>query len=170
MADFTPHELVDLIVNYKMARHEHVFIIGSVLEYPQPVSVNELYYAGFHGKQTLTTKGEAYKDALSAVVARSSFEWKRAHEMVYHEGVGATLLVVLYFESLKNKSWTPGGTTKKGSPQQPLLIKDASNYIKVIEDGVSDGTGINDCNNTAVLIAKEEDARRPRTELVYIVA
>lgn len=170
MDKFTPQPLVTLIVDYMLLTHEQVHVVSAVMEYPQPVSVNELYTTGMHGQKVLTAAGRAYKDGLSSAVARSSFEWKRAIEMVYQGGAGATLLVNLYFEQFWNQSWTPGGVTKKGNLQQPRLVKDASNYIKIVEDGVAEGTGINDCNNTNILVSKYEDQKRPRTELVYIVA
>lgn len=170
MMEFTPHPLVTLIVDHMIMTKDKVHVVSAVMEYPQPVSVNELYTNGKYGQKVLTSAGRAYKDGLCAAVSRSSFEWKRGIDMVYQEGAGATLLVVLYFEQLWNKSWKPGSVTESGSPKQPRTVKDASNYIKIVEDGVAEGTGINDCNNINILVSKVEDKVRPRTELVYIVA
>ena len=171
MYEMTPHPLFDLLVDHVLVASENPFIATVALTDPQPVSVNRLYRNGKHaGEKVLTREGAAYKDGLSKAMTRASFEWKKAIDLVYQEGRGATLLVVLYFEQLRNKSWKPGARTETGNLQNPFLIRDASNYIKVIEDGVSEGIGINDCNNTNILIAKAEDPRRPRTELAYIVA
>lgn len=164
----TPNPLIELIVEHQLLMFNNVFMVEGVMEDPPPVSVNELYTV-FRGKKNLTSKGRAYRDGLAKVVARSSFEWKRAHAMVYQEGGGATLLVALYFEQLRNKSWKPGGKTEKGLPSEPRKVQDASNYIKIIEDGVAKGGGINDCNNLNIMVMKAEDALRPRTELIYLI-
>lgn len=164
----TPTPLLEAIVNEYLLLFGNIFFAQGVMEEPQPVSVNELY-STYRGKKVLTTAGRAYRDGIAQVVARSSMEWKRAHDLVYQKGGGATLLVALYFKSLTNKSWKPGGKTKKGLLSEPRQVQDASNYIKIIEDGVAQGCGINDCNNISVLATKAEDKLRPRTELIYIV-
>lgn len=164
----TPNPLLDVLVQHYLMIYGNCFMVQGVMTNPAPVSVNELYTT-FRGKKNLTAKGKAYRDGLAQVVARSSTEWKRAHDMVYQNGGGATLLVALYFETLKNKSWKPGGKTEKGLLSEPRKVQDASNYIKIIEDGVAQGCGINDCNNISVLVTKAEDKYRPRTELIYIV-
>lgn len=163
------HPRLEREIDYILVEHENPFIAFGVMTDPQPVSINHLYTNGMHGQRVLTSPGRAYKSNLSAVVARASLEWKRATDLVYQEGAGATLLVALYFEELNNKSWSPGGRTKGGNLKQPRLSKDATNYLKLIEDGVKDGSGIDDCNNMSTLIVKAEDKANPRTELVYIV-
>jgi len=164
----TPNPLVEVLVEHQLLVYGNAFMVEGVMENPPPVSVNELYSV-FRGKKNLTTKGKAYRDGLAQVVARSSFDWKRAHTMVYQEGGGATLLVTLYFEQLRNKSWKPGAKTETGLPSEPRKVQDASNYIKIIEDGVAKGGGINDCNNINILVMKAEDPLRPRTELIYLI-
>jgi hypothetical protein len=164
----TPHPILEAIVEHHLLVFGNCFFVQGVMEDPQPVSINELYTT-YRGKKNLTAKGRAYRDGMAQVVARSSMDWKRAHDMVYQRGGGATLLVALYFAELNNKSWKPGGKTKKGLLSEPRKVQDASNYIKIIEDGVAQGCGINDCNNISVLATKAEDKLRPRTELIYIV-
>lgn len=164
------HPRLEREIEYYLTERADPFMTCGVMSDPQPVSINKLYTNGMHGQRVLTSAGQKYKSNLSAVVARSTLDWKRAVDLVYQKGGGATLLVALYFEELMNKSWKPGGVTKTGNLQQPRQTKDASNYIKLIEDGVSEGSGINDCNNISVLIVKAEDKSNPRTEFVYIVA
>lgn len=164
----TPNTLFDAILTHHLVVYGNVFMVEGVMEDPQPVSINELYTV-FRGKKNLTTKGRAYRDGLAKVVARSTLDWKRAHGMVYQEGGGASLLVTLYFEHLLNKSWKPGGKTEKGLPSEPRKVQDASNYIKLIEDAVAKGGGINDCNNINIVVTKAEDRNRPRTELIYLI-
>lgn len=166
---FTPHPLVELVVQYYMLEYGDAFIITGTLENPAPVSVNDLYTT-FRGKKNLTKAGKAYRDGLASVVARASLDWKRAVEGVYQFQRGATLVVGLYFKSLKNAAWKPMARTPSGALQEPRKKQDSANYLKIIEDGVTQGTGIDDCNNTVHLVYKAEDPVRPRTEIIYIVA
>ncbi len=166
---FTPHPLVDLVVQYYLLLYGNAFIVSGTLENPAPVSVNRLYSV-FRGKEHLTTAGRAYRDGLSAVIARSTMEWKTAVEAVYQGGAGATLVVGLYFKSLHNASWKPGARTASGALQEPRKKQDSANYIKIVEDAVVRGNSIDDCNNIVHLIYKAEDPIRPRTEIIYIVA
>lgn len=165
---FTSHPLVDLLIQHYMLEHGGAFITAGTLENPAPVSVNDLYTT-FRGKKNLTKAGRAYRDGLAAVVARSTMEWKTAVEAVYQRRAEATLLVGLYFKSLKNASWKPGARTESGALQEPRKKQDSANYLKIIEDGVTQGSGIDDCNNIVHLVFKAEDPLRPRTEVIYIV-
>lgn len=140
----------------------------AVMEDPPPVSINKMYTT-YRGKRALTKKGEKYRDGLASLVARSTLNWKKAHEMVYKQGGKATLLVRLYFPDLTNSAWRPGSKTASGAPQQPHRTQDVSNYIKLIEDSVVHGSGIDDCNNIVVIAAKYQDRIRPRTEVIYVV-
>jgi len=164
----TPNPVLDALLTHFMLVYGNAVFVGAVIEDPQPVSIN-LLYSTFHGKKALTNAGRAYRDALASAVARSTHDWKTAHRLVYQEGGGATLLLALYFEQMKNKSWKPNGKTEKGEPTQPHKKQDSSNYIKIAEDAVARGCGIDDCNNINHLIHKGEDPKRPRTELIYIV-
>ena len=155
------------------------FIDALVQEHPEsfvvvatvpgvPVSVNKLYSV-FRGKKILSKTGKAFRDRLCAEIARSSTDWKTAIDMVYQRGGAAALLIALYFEDLENKSWVPGGVSPKGDLQNPVKRRDASNYIKVTEDAVSLGCGIDDCNNEYVVVRRGQDAKNPRTEITYVV-
>jgi Holliday junction resolvase RusA-like endonuclease len=147
-----------------------VFATKAVLEDPPPISVNKAYSV-FKGRLRLTKAGKAYKDALASTVASATTDWKRAHDSIYQHGGRMFLRITLYFEDLLNRSWKPGGMTKGGKKkkkpeaQNPYKKKDASNYIKLIEDAVSRGSGIDDCNNLDVLVRKRCDPKRPRVEI-----
>lgn len=164
----TPNPVLDALLSHSLLVYGDVVVVGVVITDPQPISVNNLY-STFRGKKHLTKAGEAYRDALASAVARSTHDWKSAHRLVYQEGGGATLLLALYFEKLKNEAWKPNRKTEKGGLSQPHKKQDSSNYMKIIEDGVARGCGIDDCNNINHLIHKGEDPARPRTELIYIV-
>jgi hypothetical protein len=167
-APFAEHAVVEAVLRAYSVLYGDLFITSGTLENPAPVSINDLYTT-FRGKRQLTKAGRAYRDGLASVVARSSLEWKTAVDAVYKEGSVATLLVGLYFKSLNNKSWTPGARTASGALQEPRKKQDSGNYLKIIEDAVVQGSGIDDCNNNVHLILKEEDPVHPRTEIIYII-
>lgn len=125
-----------------------------------PVSINDAYTV-FRGRKKLTKEGTMFKDDLAKVVAQSSFDWKTAHDLVYQHGRGLHLVVTLGFPNLMNKSWKPGRLTKTkgGNPRSRFKKKDASNYLKLIEDAVCRGSGIDDCNITDVSIRKRGDVK-----------
>ncbi len=165
---FAEHPLVEAVIRQYSLMYGDLFITSGTLENPAPVSVNDLYTT-FRGKKNLTKAGSAYRDGLASVVARSSMGWKTAVDAVYKEGSISTLLVGLYFKSLTNQSWTPGARTPSGALQEPRKKQDSSNYLKVLEDAVTRGSGIDDCNNLVHLLLKAEDQVRPRTEFIYII-
>lgn len=140
-----------------------------VVEVPGvPVSVNKLYSV-FRGKKSLSKAGKAFRDKLASEIARSSTDWKRAVDMVYTMGGLAELFIEVYFDDLKNASWVPGGITESGSPQNPVRRRDASNYIKITEDAVAMGSGIDDCNNATTVVSRMHDPSNPRTVVTYVV-
>lgn len=165
---FSPHPLIASVVAHYTMLYGNAFIISGTLENPAPVSVNHLY-ATYRGNKVLTKEGRAYRDGLSQIIAQASLEWKTAVEAVYKRSAGATLIAGLYFKTLDNASWKPGARTPSGALQEPRKKQDSSNYIKILEDAVANGSGIDDCNNLVHLIYKAEDPVRPRTEVIYIV-
>lgn len=165
----TPHPLHDAVVGHLLSVHEKPWITMCVYTELPPVSINKLY-TSWNGKRILTAAGKAFRDGLARAVSMSTPTWKNGLDAVYQEGRGATLLVGLYIESLYNASWLPGQRTGSGELQQPFKVQDSGNYIKIIEDAVKKGCGIDDCNNLNHLVYKCEDKLRPRTEVTYIIA
>ena len=125
------------------------------------VSINKLYSrAG--AKVFLTTEGEAFKGKLTSAVVRATqaLPWPAAIRAVYREKATVRLVVTIYTPKFWNQSWKPGGITKpgkkalaaaaragvapKGNPQSPYQKIDATNFAKIIEDGIAAGTGIDD--------------------------
>lgn len=131
---------------------------ASVTYHKPPVSVNDAYTV-FRGRKKLTAAGTMFKDDLAKVVAQSSFDWKTAHDLVYQHGRGVHMVVTLGFPDLINKSWKAGKltTTAKGHPRSRYKKKDASNYLKLIEDAVVRGSGVDDCNIVHAEIEKVFD-------------
>jgi Holliday junction resolvase RusA-like endonuclease len=122
---------------------------------PRPPSNNRLYRNGPHGRKVLSKEGAAFKAAMTAAVVRECMvlPWKQAVEAVYCEAAWVRLTIGLHVD-LYNASWVPGALTPSGDLQSPYKKLDGSNYIKVIEDAVSDGTGIDDSANLSTTVEK----------------
>lgn len=144
-----------------------VYSFYVTLSEPAPPSVNHLYRNGYRGKRVLTKEGEAFKAALTMAVVNEcmTLPWKAAVEEVYERAAGVRLTIGLHTK-LYNAAWQPKGKTRKGSRQCPYKTLDGTNYIKVIEDGVVQGTGIDDACHVSVTIEKI-DSTQPLVEVAY---
>lgn len=142
----------------------------AVLRDPPPPSINHLYFNGSHGR-VLTKEGRAFKDAMKDAVlqAVASSAWKIAIDEIYERGGYVTLEIRLYRSHFYNNSWKPGSKTPAGVLRSPYQKLDATNYAKVIEDAVVDGTGIDDSAHLQVTISKTHDPHDPRVEVYYTV-
>jgi hypothetical protein len=149
-----------------MSAPQHAFYAS--LSEPCPVSVNNLYTT-FRGKRVLTKAGRAFRDALVSEVsaAVTPLRWGDAVAAVYerraHVRFGITLHLPIF-----NKSWKPGGKTKSGELQSPFKRQDATSYIKLTEDAVVLGTGIDDCCYLSVHVEKF-DSTIPFIEVAFEV-
>lgn len=121
-----------------------------VFEWPKlPVSVNNLYFT--RGRmRTLTTAARGYKREF--VAKRGGLP---AHELMQFEidTDGAYVLEMWFYlppEMLYNKSFGK----RKGTPRYKKL--DVSNFIKLLEDAISELLGLEDRNNLSVLAHKRE--------------
>lgn len=145
-----------------------LFQIYAVVSERVPLSINACYTT-FRNRRILTKAGEAFKSSVTAAVSRECIAqpWAKAVEAVYlHQG-WAKLTVVLH-GSWMNASWKPGRKTDSGKLQSPYQKKDATNFIKLIEDAVADGTGIDDSANFDNYIGKRQNDQT-YVELVYEV-
>jgi Holliday junction resolvase RusA-like endonuclease len=134
---------------------------------PRPPSVNRLYRNGYRGRKVLSKQGEAFKAALSARVVEEimTLPWKQAIEAVYQERAEVRLSIALHMP-LYNRSWKPGRATAKGDLSCPYKKLDGSNYIKIVEDAIVAGTGIDDSAHTWVTVVKV-DNEVPHIEVAY---
>jgi hypothetical protein len=144
---------------------------------PRPVSANKLY----SGRERFLTKaGERYRDAVAAKVveATTAMDWAAAIGFVYKSGAWAEVEISLFLPKVYNASWKvggsvttprkrPDGSRPKPQPRSPYQKVDASNYVKLTEDGVARGTGIDDSAHLFVSVRKEEDRSDPRVEVRY---
>ncbi len=148
------------------------YVMGFDIELrePKPISVNAMYSEGPHGRRFLTTEGKHYKDKLREETSRavSILPWKIAVDGVYKQGASASLEILLVMDNLLNGAWkVGGGTTGKGDPQSPYRRIDGSNYIKLIEDAVAEGIGIDDSANLRTVVEKAQSKTNPRTIIRY---
>jgi Holliday junction resolvase RusA-like endonuclease len=140
---------------------------------PQPISVNKLY-ASNGSRRFLTKKGKHYKDCLTREVAQATLPlpWKVIVDAVYKQGAWVRLEIELYLSRVHNGSWRVGGNMIKGKnprPRSPYQRVDATNYVKLIEDAVAAGTGIDDSAHLEVEVRKLEDKKKPRVVVTYQV-
>jgi hypothetical protein len=147
------------------------------LKDPRPISINAMYSSS-QQRRFLTAAGRHFKDALTAAVARqvllSPVPWPLVEAAVYQDGAHAELHIDLYLAVLHNRSWKVGGALTRPKNQEaqrqrrsPYQKLDGSNYIKLIEDAVARGTGIDDSVNLFAAIRKHEDQKNPRVRLRY---
>lgn len=155
----------------------------TVMRDPRPISINKAY-SGI-GNRFLTKDGRHFEDRLKAATAAAitqlPFMWKHVVDSVYKHGGSIDLTIWLYLDDLRNDAWTVGGSmtvpkkpkegkkAAKPQPRSPYKKKDGSNYIKLIEDAVVAGTGIDDSAHLDVAVKKREDRLDPRIVLAYRV-
>lgn len=139
-----------------------------VLTDPKPISINEAYTVA-RGRQILTNDGRRFKDALKFATSRATTGWGVASHAVYELAGWVDFSITMYLARIYNESWKPGSRTEKGTPRNPYQKIDASNYIKLLEDAVVMGCGIDDANHMDIHIYKREDKERPRIEVEYKV-
>lgn len=144
-----------------------------VLRDPKPISINRAY-AVARNRKFLTKEGKEYvaamKDAASRATQNSEVLWKTVVDSIYKYGGHVALEIVIYFPDLHNSQWNVGGgQTEGGGIRSPYKKKDASNYTKLIEDAIAQGTGIDDSANMDVRTIKRESKTDPRVEVTYKV-
>lgn len=154
-----------------------------VMRDPRPISINKAY-SGM-GNRFLTKEGRHFEDKLKAATAAAldtqPIMWKHVVDNVYKHGGSIDLTIWLYLDDLRNEAWSVGGSmtvpkkpkpgkkAAKPQPRSPYKKKDGSNYIKLIEDAIVQGTGIDDSAHLDVAVKKREDRLDPRIVLVYKV-
>jgi hypothetical protein len=139
----------------------------------KPISINAAYSTS-RGRRFLTSEGKAFTARLSSVIAKATLtanaSWKDVVDTVYKNGGGIHLMIDLYLDDLHNPHWVVGGNkTASGAPRPPYKVFDGSNYIKLIEDAVVKGTGIDDSCHLFTGIEKHHDPDDPRIGIVYTV-
>lgn len=142
-----------------------------------PISINKAYTV-VRGRTLLTSAGRKYKDAVKLEVSRSSFQWKAALDTIHNEGGYVELSITVYFEELYNKSWSPGAMTQpkpnkktgivpKAQLRNPYKKVDVGNMLKLLEDAIVSGCGIDDASHLDIHMYKRHDPNRPRVEVTH---
>jgi Holliday junction resolvase RusA-like endonuclease len=131
-----------------------------------PVSVNKLYFS--HGQhRVLSAAGKTFKDMLAMAVADAVIRWcgRSIDTLVSMEGGRAELTILVYMAALRPKKRVK---TKTGAAS-PYKKVDVTNYVKLIEDAVAQGTGIDDSANLDIHVHKAEDPENPRVCISYAI-
>lgn len=153
-----------------------IFTLSFVLR-EKPISINEAYSTS-RGRRFLTSEGRAFESRMTAAASEAIVKsqmsqlvgWNRVVDSIYKNGGGIHLMIHLYLSDLYNGKWKVGGNeTDKGERRSPYKKLDASNYIKLIEDAIVKGTGIDDSCHLFTGIEKHHDSDDPRIEVVYTV-
>lgn len=150
---------------------EHSFRIYAEVRDPEPISINKAYKI-YNNRRTMTVPGKVYKDAVKAqilLVIEDTYpmEWVDAIDMIYDAGGYATTSIGLH-GPIANQSWKVGGSfTKSGNPRSPYQKKDATNYIKLFEDALSQATGIDDSVTMHASVQKIVDVGNPWISVDY---
>lgn len=148
-----------------------------VIDDPPPISINKAYTV-FRGRTGLSSAGRKYKDAVRQQVAQASFEWKLAWDAVYRDGGFVELHMTFYLPLLQNGSWVPGGvmtkprkrkdgTRPKPQARAPYQQIDVGNFLKLLEDGIVSGCGVDDAAHLDIHLYKREDIEHPRIEILH---
>jgi hypothetical protein len=164
-----------IILDYENMR-ELATEMWIVLDGVAPISINTAYSGAGH--RFLTKEGKHFEDAMKTATAHAisalPVKWQDVVDCVYKNKGSIDLRIWLYFDDLWNPAWKPGEMTKGGKKRGPVLQspfkkKDATNYVKLVEDSIVKGSGIDDSCFTDVSVSKREDLTNPRVVANYRV-
>jgi len=111
-----------------------------------PLSVNRMYSSNGFGGKTLSTAGKAWKARAKVSLVK---QWVSVPKGVFVDNTPYELHLVLRFTGMVNKGWP------KRSKRR-YKKKDISNYVKLLEDTISEVTGIDDSQTTRLIVEKVE--------------
>jgi Holliday junction resolvase RusA-like endonuclease len=117
-----------------------------------PPSVNKLYVTVFKTKK-LSAAGRKFKVAAQESLLK---QWLFSEPL--GEDTPKELTLKFFFPELVNTGWPK-------SAKRRYKKKDASNYIKLIEDVVAKCVGADDSSTLDYIIKKREDRENPRVEI-----
>lgn len=143
-----------------MADVEPIASFRVVFDEAEPISINKAYCRGMGGRVTLSAEGRAFKAKLSSAVSTSlPWDWGTVVDRAFSLPCYVELRVTLLFPDFRTKAWAQAvKKAAKGGSERittlPYQKKDGSNYLKLIEDAVSEATGIDDSFHLDVHVAK----------------
>jgi len=109
-----------------------------------PPSTNNAYLQTMRGPKMLLPKGRSYKNKAKTIIARTCRE-----QLIGHKSNKPYLVLVrLFFERVENKGWP-------NKSKNRYKTFDATNRIKLLEDALVEGTGVDDSNNMVFIVSKE---------------
>jgi hypothetical protein len=116
-----------------------------------PVSVNKMYFTKFNRRQ-LTKEGRAWKARF--VTSRGGLTPKDFMSFSFDITKQYCLTLTFYIHEKRLKSKTFGEKNDKGARYKYKKL-DVSNLIKMVEDCISQITGIPDQNNYKLIVTKK---------------
>jgi len=108
-----------------------------------PPSTNHAYTNGAFGRRTLSNKGKAYKKLVTALVTQTV---ALGPAMSKDRG---WMIWITITTSILSKGWP-----KKAKNRYKTL--DASNRVKLLEDAIKDGLGLDDSCTVRLIVEKLE--------------
>lgn len=117
-----------------------------------PPSVNRLYRRAGRGGKTLSDEGKSWK--AKALIALGK-QWVTVPRSVFKKNVPYELWIRFTYEGVVNKGWPKSSKTR-------YKRKDVSNYVKLLEDVISEVSGIDDSQTVRLIVEKQE-----RSEALY---
>lgn len=112
---------------------------------PMPPSVNALYFTKGN-RRILTTEGRIYKDSIKEIMANIAAT-QRSHDITL-ENISLGVSYDFFFKNIESKSW------KAGKSANRFRKNDISNRVKVLEDGIVEGLGIDDTQFKHINLSK----------------
>jgi Holliday junction resolvase RusA-like endonuclease len=125
-------------------------VLGSLIlrisELPIPPSINQLYFTK-GGRRILTADGRIYKDCIKSALAELGSNAKDLEIPELHNHK-LSIRMDFFLGRVENKSWSSGKT------QTRFKKVDISNRVKVLEDALVEGLGIDDSQFFNMFISK----------------
>lgn len=112
---------------------------------PMPPSVNALYFTK-GSRRILTTEGRIYKDSIKEMMANIAAK-QHSYDITL-ENIRLSVSYDFFFKNIESKSW------KAGKSKNRFRKIDISNRVKVLEDGIVEGLGIDDTQFMQVNLIK----------------
>ena len=128
-----------------------------------PVSINKLYYSR-GGRRMMTARGQRFKTHFVASRGGCSVE-----NLMKFEGTKEDKYCLRLWFKMRPESLHAKGYGKDKRVKYLFKKVDVSNLVKLIEDCVSELTGIDDRNNWVVICQKVEDENEGVDALLEIL-
>lgn len=155
--------VVELPQNGKAVNRIKVSVVVTM-----PPTSNNIY-VNIPGGRTKTTEARSWQNRAVKTLIRDA---KLGFQNGLNPNKRYLLIMVFYFEQIKNKGWDQfyKRGAKKGQRKAETKWKkiDLSNRVKLAEDTMKIATGVDDSATMAHLLIKEWDPKNPRLVMELI--